>query len=165
MAKRVSAKVSVPAGPDAAFEQQCTPEYQVWKLEQMFGTEIEVQVTPSADGGAVIIHTRSMQATLPSVAKKFVGETIRVTETHTWGPAQSDGQRVGTLVAEVKGAPLTVGGELALRTTAEGSAVEVVANIKANVPLVGGKLEELVGDMLVKAVNKESELAAEWLAR
>jgi Protein of unknown function (DUF2505) len=164
VAKKFNATLNVPAVPAVAFEQQCDAEYQRWKLEQMYGEDIVVEITPDSSGGATIVHSRSMQADVPSIAKRFVGESIRVTETHVWGPAEESGTRIGTIHVAIEGTPMTVNGKLALNGTVE-TAIVIAGEIKAGVPMIGGKLEEIVADVMMKAVDKESTLSGQWLSR
>ena len=37
--------------------------------------------------------------------------------------------------------------------------------ITVNIPLVGGKIEKLIGDMLRKALRKEEKVARDYLSR
>jgi hypothetical protein len=41
---------------------------------------------------------------------------------------------------------------------------EVDMTVKVNLPLIGGKVEGLIADMLVKALRAEHHVGKEWLA-
>jgi hypothetical protein len=57
---------------------------------------------------------------------------------------------------------MSVDGTLELRADGVGSVLDVVIHSKANVPLVGGKLEQVVGDQFMRALRKEQQIAPRW---
>jgi hypothetical protein len=59
---------------------------------------------------------------------------------------------------------MSVDGTLTLRADGQGSALDVVIHSKSSVPLVGGKLEQVVGDQFMRALRKEQEIAPHWFA-
>ena len=57
-------------------------------------------------------------------------------------------------------------GDAAARAAAGRGCVEVLdADLKANVPLIGGKLEKAAADPIHTAIGIETRLLREWLAR
>jgi hypothetical protein len=60
---------------------------------------------------------------------------------------------------------MSVDGTLLLRPEGMGSVLEVVIHSRAAVPLVGGKLEAVVGEQFMRALRKEQEIAPEWFAQ
>jgi hypothetical protein len=57
-------------------------------------------------------------------------------------------------------------GEIRLRTRADGGCDEVFSGeVKVKVPLVGGKLERLIEQILVKALLREGTVGLTWLER
>jgi hypothetical protein len=83
----------------------------------------------------------------------------------TWGPAAADGARDGTIVVEIKGAPVRLTGTITLRPEGAGTVEDVQGDLKAAVPLVGGKIEKVVAPSIQGAVAKEQEVGLRWLAR
>ena len=70
--------------PDAVFAVLSDPEYVEEKCWATYATEAGVTVEPDGDG--VVIRTvRSLPAKVPSYAKSFVGDSIEVDQTETWG--------------------------------------------------------------------------------
>ena len=103
--------------------------------------------------------------TLPDVAKSFVGEHLTIIEVHTWSLPGPDGSRESVLDLHVKGAPLTLKGTLRLEPS-RGGAVQVLdAELKANVPFIGGKIERAAAEPIQTAIDIETGLLREWLAR
>lgn len=95
---------------------------------------------------------------MPSVAQKFVGSTITITQQETWTSATHADVRV-----VVPGQPADVRGTINL-SEADGTTTESVAlSIRVGVPLVGGKLEAMVADLLKAALDVEQGVGRTWL--
>jgi hypothetical protein len=59
---------------------------------------------------------------------------------------------------------MAVDGTLVLRPEGMGAVLDVVIHSRASVPLVGGKLEAIVGEQFMRALRKEQQIAPEWFA-
>jgi hypothetical protein len=103
--------------------------------------------------------------TLPDVAKSFVGEHLTIIEVIDWAGAGSDGSREAVVDIHVKGAPLTIKGTLRLVPNGSGTAELLDADLKANVPFIGGRLEQAAAGPINTAIEIEAGLLREWLAR
>ena len=102
---------------------------------------------------------------LPDFAKSMVGETLKVTETQDWGPASADGSRRGTVAMAVAGAPIALRGTLSIGRGGSGTTEKLDAELKAKVPLIGGKIEKAAAPPIEEAIDIEAKVAAEWLRR
>jgi hypothetical protein len=45
-----------------------------------------------------------------------------------------------------------------------GTTETVAVEVKVAIPLIGGKIEGFIGDMLVKALRAENKVGRQWLA-
>lgn len=161
MAKRFVGTIHFDVAPDVVFAAQCDPHYVLWKHEHMAAFDVSADV--EEDGAHVIISSsRKLPAKIPAAARAFVGDSITIDEVHTWAYPDTDGTRQGTVAATFGGAPMEVSGTLELRPDGPGSVLEVVVNAKANVPLVSGKVENVVGEQFMRALRKEEEIAPQW---
>lgn len=161
MAKRFHATMHFPVAPDVVFAAQSDPHYVVWKHEHM--AAFDVWAETEEDGEHVRIRSgRRLPASIPSAAKPFVGDSITVEEVHTWSHPDADGTRHGTVTASFGGAPMSVDGTLGLRPHGASAVIDVVIHVKASVPLVGGKIEGFVGDMFMRALRREEQMAPTW---
>ena len=87
-------------------------------------------------------------APVPDFAKKFLGETNVVTQSDTWDLER----KTGRLEAEIRGVPVKVAADMKLADEGAGSANSLKWNLSCGIPLLGGKLEQLVaGDIQAKA--------------
>ena len=161
MAKRFHALMRFDLSADDVFAAQRDPHYVVWKHEHMAAFEVSASTEEVGDH-VVVSSSRRLPAEIPSMAKRFVGESILVEEVHDWAPTGSDGVRHGRVTASFGPAPMSVDGTLQLRPDADGAVLEVVIHSRANVPLVGGKLESLVGDQFMRALRIEEQIAPRW---
>lgn len=161
---RLTRREQLPAGIEAVYALLTDPAFQEAKCAATTdGGAYDAQVTATATGHRV--HTsRELPADgLPDVARSFVGSTLTVVEDYEWGPAAADGSREATVDLHVKGAPLTLKGVLRLEPDGSGSAEVLDAELKANVPFVGGKIEKAAAEPINAAIGVEVEMVRERL--
>ena len=164
MATSLSARMPIPADPGAAYALLTDPAYVQAVGEATGGQEVVVTVTPTDDGGAVVASHRVLPAELPSYAKAVVGDSLKLTETRTFGPAAPDGTRSGTAAVSFDGAPVSIKGPLQLVATGSGSELVLDASVSASIPFVGGKIEKVAAEQIERFMRKEAEIAAERLS-
>lgn len=93
-------------------------------------------------------------APLPDFAKKFLGETNVVTQSDVWDIEK----KTGRLEAEIRGVPVKVYADMALKDEGSGSANTLRWNLNCGIPFVGGKLEEVVaGDIRAKSKTDQAK--------
>jgi uncharacterized protein YndB with AHSA1/START domain len=123
---------------------------------------IRADATLEEAGGRTIVEIDQVQhaAGLPSFAKKLVGDEIRIVQRETW----TEGRHADVHVT-IPGKPGEMEGTATL-TESGGTTTEVVElEIRVRIPLVAGKIESLVGDMLLKALRTENETGRDYLSR
>ena len=92
-------------------------------------------------------------------ARDVVGDEIEIVQEETWS-----GPENGELVLTIPGKPGEGRGTATL-TESNGRTVEAVdLTVKVSIPLVGGKLEGLISDLIIKALKAENAVGREWLA-
>jgi Protein of unknown function (DUF2505) len=161
MAKRFAGDIEVDVAPDVVFAAQSDPHYVVWKHEHMAAFDVSADV--QEDGAHIIVRSsRKLPAQIPSAARKFVGESIQIDEVHTWSHPETDGSRHGKVDATFGGAPMEVYGTIELHADGAGSVLRVVIHAKAHVPIVGGKIENIVGEQFMRALRKEQQISPQW---
>lgn len=129
------------------------------------GGRSTVDVGSAASGERVRTERELPSDGLPDLARSFVGDHLTVVEVLDWNGPAADGSRQAVVDIHVKGAPLTIKGTLRLEPTGAGTAEVLDADLKANVPLIGGKLERAAADPINAAIDIEIGLLREWLAR
>ena len=119
--------------------------------------------TVDADGaGGMKVTIDQVQAAhgIPSFAKKFVGDEINIVQTESWSSPEA-----GDIRVTIPGKPGEMSGTVRLRESAGRTTETVDLTIKVNLPLVGGKIEGLIADLLLKALKAENTVGREYLAR
>lgn len=119
-----------------------------------------VEVTPDGAGFRARIEQVQAAHGIPSFARKIVGDEIQIVQTETWASADR-----GDIALEIPGKPGDMSGTAQLRES-DGRTTETVdLTVKVAIPLVGGKLEGLIGDLVLKALIAENTVGRTWLAR
>jgi uncharacterized protein DUF2505 len=160
---KISHTVEFPAPPHEVFEMLAEPRFQEAKCGATAALEHAVSVELS--GERTIIKTERILPTrgLPDYAKSMVGETLKVGETQDWGPAAADGSRHGTIDLEIHGAPLTLRGTVRLEPGGAGTVQHIDGDLKAKVPLFGGKIEQAAAPPIEAAIEIEHQTGVKWL--
>ncbi|MEZ5157239.1 MAG: DUF2505 domain-containing protein [Candidatus Nanopelagicales bacterium] len=150
------------ADPATVFDMLADEEFIIHKCNQSGSLEVSAGVW--ANGEQVIIHNRRvLPAKLPGFVKRFVGETLPLDETQTWGPVAEDGSRKAEFVVDFDGQPIAFSGTITLLPRGDQTEVETKGAIKCSVPLVGGKIERVAAEWIAKYLNKEQRVGEEWL--
>ena len=124
-----------------------------------------VKVGGGADGHRVHTERQLPSDGLPDMARSFVGDHLTIIEVLDWSPLGPDGSRASMVDIHIKGAPLTVKGTVRLEPHGDDTVWLFEADLKANVPLIGGKLERAAAQPINAAIAIEIRLLREWLAR
>ena len=118
-----------------------------------------VEIEPDGAGFRARIEQVQAAQGIPSFAKKFVGDEITIVQTEHWATADH-----ADVVVEIPGKPGDMAGTAQLRESGGTTTETVDLTVKVGIPLVGGKLEGLIGDLLLKALKAENVVGRKWLA-
>jgi hypothetical protein len=118
-------------------------------------------VTVQADGDATEVTIEQVQTAqgIPSFAKKFVGDEIEIVQRETWQTPDEASVHV-----TIPGKPGSMQGTATLSESGGVTTESVDLTIKVNIPLVGGKIEGLIADMLRKALEAENTVGRHYLS-
>lgn len=118
------------------------------------------QVTVTADGTGVTIDQVQAARGIPSFAKKFVGDEINIVQHETWSTPHE-----AVIKVAIPGKPGEMSGTARLRE-ADGVTTETIElTIKVSIPLVGGKIEDVIADLMLKALEAENHVGRDYLSR
>jgi hypothetical protein len=161
---KVTAQIRYAADPATTFAMLLDRDFQEQVCRATGASGYQVAVEESGGGGTVRTDRQLPTDQFPDFVKTFVGDTVHVVRVDTWGPAAADGSRSGTIVVEIKGAPVRLQGTLSLRPDGGSSVEDVQGDLKASVPLLGGRIEKAVEPPIRSAVATEERVGARWLA-
>lgn len=146
------------ASPDAVHAMLGDPAFRerVCEAQHVTGCSVSVDGDPAAL--QVEVDQRRPADGIPGFAKKFVGDEIQIVQRETW-----DGSTDAALSVTIPGKPGELHGTITLRPDGDGTLETVSGELSVSVPLVGGKLEKLVADILGAALRTEHRVGREWL--
>ena len=138
---------------DPAFREE------VCDAQHVLGRDVTV-APPGSGPKHVKIDQRQSAKGLPSFATRIVGETIQIVQEESWtSSSQAD------LTVAIPGKPGDMSGTIRLVETGGTTTQTVELTIKVGIPLVGGKVEGLVADLLLKALKTENLVGRDYLSR
>jgi hypothetical protein len=161
---KLSQRDEYAAEPAVVFAMFCDEKFLLGKYEALGYPKYEVLEVDASESGARIKTRRHAPANVPGFAKRLFGDTTEMVQTDVWGP-EHNGVREGTWTIDVPGKPVKAGGTIRLEASGDGSLVSIDGELKASVPLIGGKIESWAGGEAKAALVNEHDFAVAWLAR
>ena len=162
---KIAKTIEYAATPEEVFAVLSDAKFQEAKCAATAAIKYSASVKTVGDRTIITTERILPSDDLPDFAKSMVGETLKVTETQDWGPASDDGSRQGTVEMAVAGAPISLKGTLSMRPGGPGTVEQLDSELKAKVPLIGGKIEKAAAPPIEQAIEIEGKTAANWLAR
>jgi uncharacterized protein YndB with AHSA1/START domain len=161
---KISETITYAAPPETVYAMVTDRAFQERKCVEAGAQRHEASVSPDGDGARVVTKRDLPADDLPDFAKSIVGPKLSVTETYDWGAAAADGSRSGTLTVEVAGAPVAMRGAVRLAATGSGTQITIDGDLKASIPLFGGKVEKAAAPAVVDAIRSEQRTGTAWLS-
>ncbi len=142
-----------------------TDEGFVRHMSEYVGGSLESLTLDGDTAGAFTLTAVRTMPThrLPDMARKFVGETLSVTQTEHWDAPAADGSRRATLQMTVAGVPLNVAAVQRLIAQGTDTVVDLQGNVTSSIPFLGGKIAGAAEPMIGKALNVQAVEARKWL--
>lgn len=137
---------------DAAFREEVCVFQRVLRHE--------VTIEQAGTGMRVRIDQIQAAAGIPSFAKRLVGEEINIIQSESWA-----GHADGDIHVTIPGKPGDISGTARLAESGGATIETVDLTIKVGIPLVGGKVEGLIHDLLLKALRAENKVGRDYLSR
>lgn len=135
------------------------PEFREAVCRNQRATTYAAEIEGNVDAKAVRIQMDQPTDKVPAFAKRIVGATTTIVQTETWSSPHH-----GAISVEIPGKPGEIHGTADL-VEADGVTTETVdLQITVKIPLVAGKVEELLAKLLGSAMRAEERTGKEWLA-
>lgn len=147
------------ATPEQVYAMLSTAEFREQVCEYQRFPRRTVTITPTGAGMSVKVDQFRPAHEVPSFAKKLVGDEINIVQEESWSSPTH-----GRLQVTIPGKPGEMKGTITLAGDATGTTETVSVDVKVSIPLIGGKLEGFIADMLVKALKAETKVGRGWLA-
>ncbi|MBP2339558.1 DUF2505 domain-containing protein [Saccharothrix coeruleofusca] len=137
-------------------------DYLRERLEVLGGKDAALEAYTSAGGTTSYQLRQGLSAEqLPSMARGVLGGDLVIHRAEAW----TEAGRTGTAEVTIDGVPGRLDGTLTVADRGEGCALTLTGQIKVSIPLVGGKIEAMIAEQVVKLLDRENEFTSAWLAR
>ena len=159
MSRRLTHRMTYAAPLSDVVEMLADPRFREAVCEYQRVLSADVEIDRSGDAMTVLVEQVQPASGIPSFAKKFVGDDIRIVQREDWSAPDT-----AELHVTIPGKPGHMDGTITLVET-DGTTIETVdVEIRVNLPLVGGKIEGLVSDLLRKALVAEERVGHDYLS-
>lgn len=148
------------------------PEY--WQ-DRMADTPVDIATLEtmrvggeSGDDGTIEVVTMQTicRHHLPGLVTQLHGGDLSIRREEVWGPV-TDGAATASISGAIVGAPVSLRGtaELAPIPESGGTRQTFRVTIHVRAPIIGGKIEKLMGNHLSELVAWEHRFTTDWLAK
>ena len=161
MATRLEHELTYDAPAERVSAMLADPSFRERVCEATGSTRYDVRIDGDRTGTGpkeVVIDFWQPTAGVPSFAKKLVGDSTNIVQRETWTSATH-----GDVTVTIPGKPGEMEGTAVLAER-DGTTTETVSmEIRVRIPLVSGKLENLIATMLRKALEAENQVGRTYL--
>ncbi|HWE54362.1 MAG TPA: DUF2505 domain-containing protein [Acidimicrobiales bacterium] len=162
--KEIREELTYAAAPSEVFDLISTGAFQLELIAHLGGRNGElIEETRNADGSVKVVTRQQTAVELPGFAKRLIPANTTVTQTYDWEAPDGDGNRRGRWSADAKGAPVSIGGPTELKANGNGTVHIYLGQVKASVPVVGGRLEGFALDNLRRELANTEQFTANHL--
>lgn len=147
------------ATPGDVYAMLADPAFREKVCAAQRAHDAAVDIRPNGGGMTVVVDQKRPSDGIPHFAKKIVGEEIHIRQTEAWADVSA-----AALDVAIPGKPGHLKGSVTLKPGGTGCIETVTGEIKVHVPLVGGKLEHMIGEILESALRAEERVGRAWLA-
>jgi uncharacterized protein YndB with AHSA1/START domain len=138
---------------------------ELWQSRFSGAQTATLDLTHAAGPGTIRIHMteKARPEKIPALVRKVLKNDLVLERTDDWGPLEGDVAR-GEFTGSSKGITTAMSGTYEMRSTAEGSQIEVAGTVSVKVPLVGGAIEPLAEQLQYRVVESERKFIEKWLS-
>lgn len=151
------------ADPEAVFAMLTSEEFLRRRAQASHALSADVSVGTTPAGAVRSELRQTLPAEVPDFVRKLTGPTIDLTEEIVWDDPAADRSRTGTITMQVQGAPVHLHGTVTLSLTSSGTEQVVRAELKAAVPMIGGKIERAAEPAVIAGIDVLEDLGRDWL--
>jgi hypothetical protein len=160
MAKRLEHELTYDAAMADVAEMLADPSFREEVCDSLGVKRAMVTIDSGDNGMEVTIDQVQAAAGIPSFAKRFVGDEINIVQQESWAsPTEGD------IKVTIPGKPGEMTGTARLAESGGVTTESVEMTVKVNLPLVGGRIEGFIADMLLKALKAENKVGRDYLSR
>jgi Protein of unknown function (DUF2505) len=158
MANRLALRHRYPAPPERIQEVLTDRQYLRDKLSAVGGPRAELVSWERTERGVtVVLHQAVPSDMLPPFLRSMLPGDLIIRRTETWTRSG------GSVHAVVDGAPGTITGAMHLAPDPAGCVLGVEFTAEVALPLIGGRVEQVITDGVAKLMESEYRFTLGWL--
>ncbi|MEV0296798.1 DUF2505 domain-containing protein [Nocardia sp. NPDC050710] len=137
----------------------------VWQARFAEAKTATLDLSHPGGPGTVRIHMTEKASAdkIPTIVGKVLKSELVLSRTDNWQALDGEIAK-GIFEGATTGVTTEMSGAYEMRSTAEGSEIEVVGTVQVKVPLVGGAIEPLAEQLFHRVLNSERKFIEEWVA-
>ncbi len=157
--KRVSHTLTYPAATVAdVYAMLADPAYRKAVGDYQRVTDFSCDVTPNGDGMEVRLEQAHGTDRIPSFAQRLVGNEIRFVQEESWSSPSG-----AEIHVTIPGKPGDMTGGTTLTQSGDDVVQRIDLDVKVSIPLLGGKVEDLIAGFVGRAFDAENKVGVKWL--
>ena len=150
---------------DEVYATIVDPDFLRTRLEQIGGPGAALlEHSADTDGARYRLRHGVDPNALPSLVRGVLPGDFVIERTETW-TRNGSGSYTGDVAVTIPETPGSATGGMRLRDTDEGSEHVIRVEVTVKVPILGGKIEEMVTGHVRGLLESESAFTQQWLAR
>jgi Protein of unknown function (DUF2505) len=163
MARSVDYRSTLAYPAEKVFAAMTDEEYLRARLRELGGPRSELlEHEASPEGARYRLKQGLSESDLPPIVGKVMNGDLSIERTETLRRAEP-GSYAGDVDVKIANAPASATGTMKLADDGDGSLFEVRADVTVRVPLVGGKIEEIVAEQVRRLLEAETAFTVHWL--
>ncbi|MGI9003255.1 MAG: DUF2505 domain-containing protein [Pseudonocardia sp.] len=164
MARSIDYRSTSPFPADEVYATMVDPEYLRARLSAMGGPGADLLEHTADEQGARYRLKHGVSArNLPPIATSMVRGDLVIERTESL-TRDASGQYSGKVAVAIRGMPASAVGRMRLADQdGSGSEFAVRANVTVKVPLIGGKIEDVVADQVRNLLAAEMAFTLQWI--
>ena len=155
---KFTCSVRYDAAPAEVYAMLTDPAFRTKVMEAQSARSCDVSV----DATTIAIDAVTPNDGIPGFARAFAGEITRSITTEKWRDGGA-GEWAAEFSVETPGKPSSIAGTRSLVADGDGTLDSFEAEAKAKVPLIGGKIENLIISQFKDGTAKEHVVGVAWL--
>ncbi|TRW82369.1 DUF2505 domain-containing protein [Mycolicibacterium sp. 018/SC-01/001] len=166
MARPFDVSAEASAEVDAVFAAFARKDYWLARLAAYGGDSMTLDSLTVAPDGSVVVQTTQdlRQDMLPGQLGRMLPGDTSITRRESWRRGTDAGEVHGEFHITARGVPSSGSGTMVLQAIPAGSRLRVRGTVEVKIPLVGGRIESYVADLIAKDVPQMQQFTADWIA-
>jgi hypothetical protein len=157
--KRVSHTLTYPGTTvGAVYAMLADPAFRKAVGDYQRVKDFSCDIASTGQGMSVRLEQAHGTERIPSFAQRLVGGEIRFVQEETWSS-----ESAADIQVTIPGKPGDMTGSTTLTQAGDDVVQRIDLAVKVSIPLVGGKVEDLIAGFIGKAFDAENKVGVKWL--